>query len=539
MTWIDGVQKVTYPHTPGLRYTTEVRGVLWHSTEGSTFEGADSVFRRTTAAPHFTVDPWREMRVQHIETDLASYALQNLPGGVETNTAGVVQIEVVGYTDDAKAAEHGRPGFALSRLSEWQYRWLGEQVLAPILTAHPAIPHDVYHGPRMTGPQWMAWPGGICGHLHAPENCVAIETPILTTDLQWVPAGQLQRNDELIGFDEYPLPTEHSNAGRKFRPSTVEHAGAFRSPAMRVVTSLGSVVCTPDHPWLVARKSWRGWVKTKDLNPATDELYHAAEPWQKDRSHCAGWLAGLLDADGHVQTNRDAGVAVGFGQMAGRVLDDFIFEMEGRGFIVKVFERPAGRGFNGNAGFHDVRISGGLWVQARVLGTLHPRRLDLTRAWHGASVGRTTTKVAITAVEDAGEAWMASLQTSTKTYIANGFLVHNSHWDPATLDLDQVLAHARPLLTPQGDPDMALSDDDVARIASAVVAKPVETHDGFLPMANVLGRTYDELARTELLQRRLVDALVVALPVGPTGVSSEQIRTTCANAVRDVLGSLG
>lgn len=281
MTWLDRFQKVWYPHTPGLRYSEDIRAVLFHSTEGSTFEGADSVFRRSMSAPHFTVDPWRELRVQHIDTDLASYALQNLAGGVETNTAGVIQIEVVGYTDDAKAAEHGRPGFALSQLSEWQYRWLGEQVLALILAAHPQIPHQVYVGPRMTGPEWTAWPGGICSHKDAPEN---------------------------------------------------------------------------------------------------------------------------------------------------------------------------------------------------------------------------------------------------------------HHWDTATLDLEQVLAHARPLLTPQGDFDMALSDDDIERIWNAVL--PLADGQSY-PARNVLGFIHGELTRPDLLERRLVDALVVALPVGPTGVSSEQIRTACANAVRDVLGSLG
>lgn len=170
MTWLDGFQRVQYPHTPGLRYTTPIRAVLFHTTEGSTFEGADSVFRRVNAAPHFTVDPWRELRVQHIDTDLASYALRNLPGGVETNTAGIIQIEVVGYTDDALADQRGQSRFKISAMTDSHYRWLAERVLAPILAAHPTIPHVAYHGDRMTGPEWEAWPGGLCVHDDAPEN---------------------------------------------------------------------------------------------------------------------------------------------------------------------------------------------------------------------------------------------------------------------------------------------------------------------------------------------------------------------------------
>jgi hypothetical protein len=169
VTWLDGFQRVTYAHAPGLP-SWPIRGVVFHTTEGSTFEGADSVYRRTNAAPHFTVDPWRELRVQHIDTDLGAYALRNLPGGVETNTTGVVQIEVVGYTAEGVAASHGRPQFGISKLSEWNYRWLGEMVLRPILEAHPTIPRSIYVDDRMSGAGWMAWPGGLCAHAHVPEN---------------------------------------------------------------------------------------------------------------------------------------------------------------------------------------------------------------------------------------------------------------------------------------------------------------------------------------------------------------------------------
>jgi hypothetical protein len=171
VTWLDGFQRVTYDHTPGLGTTPAPnRGIVFHTTEGSTFEGADSVYRRTQAAPHFTVDPWRELRVQHIDTDLGAYALRNLAGGVETNTLDVVQVEIVGYTAEGVAAAHGRAQFGISRLSEWNYRWLGEQVLRPILEAHPTIPRTIYSGDRMTGDEWAAWLGGICAHAHVPEN---------------------------------------------------------------------------------------------------------------------------------------------------------------------------------------------------------------------------------------------------------------------------------------------------------------------------------------------------------------------------------
>lgn len=159
MVWLDGFQKVTYAHTPGLAYTRPVRGVVFHTTEGGTEFGAFGVYSRIQAAPHFTVNPETKTRCQHIDTDLGAYALRNLAGGVETNTSGVVQVELVGFAKDTEF-------WSTERL-----RWIGEEVVAPIMRAHPTIPNAVYLGNgRMTFTQWNEWSGGLCGHKDVPEN---------------------------------------------------------------------------------------------------------------------------------------------------------------------------------------------------------------------------------------------------------------------------------------------------------------------------------------------------------------------------------
>ena len=54
--------------------------------------------------------------------------------------------------------------------SQERLRWIGEEVLAPILNEYPDIPHGVYSGWRMDCDQWNAWPGGIAGHRDVPEQ---------------------------------------------------------------------------------------------------------------------------------------------------------------------------------------------------------------------------------------------------------------------------------------------------------------------------------------------------------------------------------
>lgn len=160
MAWLEGFTPETFDVSPGFPYRGyDVRAVCWHTTEGWQAEHAFGVYARSPSCPHFTVQPSDRRKFQHVDTDLSCYALQRGNAthvcGVETNASGVVQIEVVGFAAEAGA------------WSNDVLRWLGEDVLAPILEAHPNIPPSVYKGARMTETEWFGWRGGQCGHKDA------------------------------------------------------------------------------------------------------------------------------------------------------------------------------------------------------------------------------------------------------------------------------------------------------------------------------------------------------------------------------------
>ncbi|WP_169316868.1 hypothetical protein [Actinacidiphila oryziradicis] len=58
-------------------------------------------------------------------------------------------------------------------------------------------------------------------------------------------------------------------------------------------------------------------------------------------------------------------------------------------------------------------------------------------------VGRTTGDVVVLGLEHIGEQPIASISTSTRTYIANGLLCHNSHGDPGAIDFAALLTYAK------------------------------------------------------------------------------------------------
>jgi len=100
--------------------------------------------------------------------DKASSALQNLPGGTETNRDKVIQVEIEGVAKDTAYWDMAK------------YRKLVHRVLLPIIRAQPLIApvvpfrfadgySDANSATRLTAATWDA-SGGILGHCHVPEN---------------------------------------------------------------------------------------------------------------------------------------------------------------------------------------------------------------------------------------------------------------------------------------------------------------------------------------------------------------------------------
>lgn len=429
----------------GGSYTGGPYKGLLHTTEGSSASGAIGAFKANNSWPHFLID-YAGAVWQFINTNVSARALRNLSGGVQTNRDSVIQIEIVGFA--AKPNDH--PQVQMDELRELM-RWI--EATTGVKQKGPGRPFASAYGQnhlRFSNAEWEAFDGWN-GHCHAPENCVHPDTPILKSDLTWSRAGDLKVGDSLIGFDEYPEQVG-TCPGRRYKESIVEVAVPTEKECMRVTTIYGDVICTTDHPWLVrpmfdgGSRSKVQWVKTKDLKPY-HKIFFLGQPWVTNETKMAGYLAGLLDADGHYSSSASAGSWVGFGQVHGPVLDDFCFQVESLGYKIKTFERgirsDKRSGIIARQPFTDIRIMGGLWESARFLGSIRPPRL-LSNFNFNAVVGKTTSHVEVLNIEPVGMQPIISLQTSSKTYIANGMLCHNSHWDPGMINIDYLLSSVTP-----------------------------------------------------------------------------------------------
>lgn len=146
------------------RFTLDMpwRGVL-HTMEGS-YAGSRVIYSRSGVAPQFSVELGQVY--QHMPLDEAGRALVNLAGGVQTNLARAVQIEVAGY------ATRPWPTATITATRDlmiWIEAQTGIVPEAPLAFKPYPSSYGAANGVRMAPAQWNAF-NAWCGHMHCPEN---------------------------------------------------------------------------------------------------------------------------------------------------------------------------------------------------------------------------------------------------------------------------------------------------------------------------------------------------------------------------------
>src|SRR4051812_4676674 len=101
--WHPSAKRVVIPTAPVLTFRGGGHKVCWHATQGSSAEGAIDAYRNSGSRPHFTIGIKNGKRVlyQHIPLNQAASALKHPNNTPETNRARCIQVEVVGFAEDA------------------------------------------------------------------------------------------------------------------------------------------------------------------------------------------------------------------------------------------------------------------------------------------------------------------------------------------------------------------------------------------------------------------------------------------------------
>lgn len=154
--------------SPSFDPSYPLRGVL-HTTESVDYTPSKTSYYGGSDAPHFTVarKSGGTKVYQHFSTNNGSRALANASGGVETNRAGAIQIEIAWRSANIANMPPDMVA-ALHDLIAWISTAKGIKRTAP-----PFFDEQQGYGTgapsRMSFQTWRTY-NAWCGHQHVPEN---------------------------------------------------------------------------------------------------------------------------------------------------------------------------------------------------------------------------------------------------------------------------------------------------------------------------------------------------------------------------------
>jgi hypothetical protein len=260
---------------------------------------------------------------------------------------------------------------------------------------------------------------GVSWSPHS-KHCLTPDHRVLTSDLVWTPGGDVGPGTSLLSFDDYVRGMPGNR--RSYRHASVVAAEPASADVYRVVTEDGeSFQATQDHRWLVDSGCGFMWVTTTQLRRGPtiySRLVKMLDVFDGLSSFDAGWLAGFLDGEGHVGCDG----AVTFAQRPGHALDKAIGIIKALGFRASV--NIYAQGGLGRGDCVTVRITGNWNDRLSFLGSVRPVRLlpQFLKVRHRV---QGTQRKKVVAVERVGRRDIVRIQTSTRTFIADGFAMHN------------------------------------------------------------------------------------------------------------------
>jgi DNA polymerase I len=256
------------------------------------------------------------------------------------------------------------------------------------------------------------------------DYCMAPHHKVLRDDLTWVECGSIKPGDTILGFDEH-------GPSRKFKKTKVTVKTFDEAELYRVTLASGKIFdVTKEHRWLTTRLrsdktgcNQGAWVETQNLR--TDKTYcsHVVRyltPWEEDVSKEAGWLAGIFDGEGTLVKNRvDFSVA----QKPGLVLNKIENLLS-----IKYNKITSKRVVKKESDCITLRFTGNQYSKLEFLGMIRPIRLINKFSFD--YMGRMEVKENcliddVVSVEPLGKGTIVKLTTDSRTFILDGYPMHN------------------------------------------------------------------------------------------------------------------
>ena len=287
------------------------------------------------------------------------------------------------------------------------------------------------------------------------SSCLTPDALILMKDLTWKKLGSICVGDEVFSFDE----EIKYKTSRRYRVGKVTYIKREIQDVYEVELENGDVIkTTANHKWLTRSKisSAYKWAETQEMwingtnvhgirkpGPHTKNITTTVcKPFMvvtQDNSRESGWIAGMIDADGHVTQqkihNEDGTLRYGFRVGVAQCEKYPVHCKE----IIRLIEKFTGnhkpcrqsmskrtenRGIRCNYQAWQYLITGSNVEKLQFLMRVRPfktSQVDIEK------LGKLKLQYdcKVKSIRYAGKQEIVVMETSTHTYIANGYAMHN------------------------------------------------------------------------------------------------------------------
>ncbi len=268
---------------------------------------------------------------------------------------------------------------------------------------------------------WGVWMMGNNYKGSGYHGCLSPDTQVLDADLSWVKHSEIKQGAMLVGVDEYPIRNESGNlTRRRLRLSEVVDIGDVVLPSVAITTDDDRcIICSNDHLWLVINCHGVTMWQRADHLCVGDKIRKITNMWDPPDMYEAGYIAGLIDGEGSVDTNgvNNSNVRVAFHQNPGIVLNKYIEILNKWGINYKATQRAHGNITVRTMSFHDA---------FKLLALARPTKPKDIWIGRGLPKERGQPYSVVTSITPLGDIRLIGMNTSTKTFIAEGLVSHNS-----------------------------------------------------------------------------------------------------------------
>lgn len=264
--------------------------------------------------------------------------------------------------------------------------------------------------------------------------CYSPDTNILMSDYEWRRIEDVSPGDKIWCVDEYSVGVTATgrNAERRARVGLIEAKVEMESDAYEVTLSNGATLkVTGNHRHLCFnRQSGTEW---KEINKcvAGDKIRAFCPPPDgSELNYEAGWIGGLLDGEGSFGAY--PGVRIALSQVDGFVLQkykDFLKKKSIKYYELIDYRDSGSYSKMGDKPVHCIRVDRQADI-IRLLTLCKPVRFTPKPVFEGKKLPKTCEGfeawVSILSIKPIGKIKVIDLQTSEKTFIAEGLVSHNS-----------------------------------------------------------------------------------------------------------------